>query len=226
MKRIILVLSVILGLSITLVGCDCSNRKNVDYLNYVSELRYEVYEGKSQDYTIKASYGFRETPYVNDGKVDKTIYYLTFEMLNVSNLDATYFLNFTHDGRTYDKQFNLNHHKNSLLCEIELENFSVKSFTVNVGTINQKQAIVMQSVVPEKALDYKGAINSLIKSQPSLLENYKNENGEFCAEIYARILVKDSKAYWYIGIASGEGSLKALLIDGINGEILAVREVF
>ena len=46
MKRIILVLSVILGLSITLVGCDCSNRKNVDYLNYVSELRYEVYEGK------------------------------------------------------------------------------------------------------------------------------------------------------------------------------------
>ena len=147
-------------------------------------------------------------------------------MLNVSNLDATYFLNFTHDGRTYDKQFNLNHHKNSLFCEIELENFSVKSFTVNVGTINQKQAIVMQSVVPEKALDYKGAINSLIKSQPSLLENYKNENGEFCAEIYARILVKDSKAYWYIGIASGEGSLKALLIDGINGEILAVREVF
>ena len=226
MKRIFLVLSVILALSGMLVGCDCSSKKDVDYLNYISELRYEVYQGKSQDYNLKASYGFRETPYVNDGKVGKTLYYLTFELTNVSNLDATYFLNFTNDGRTYDKQFSLNHHKSSLFCEIELENFNLTSFTVNVGTINQKQAIVMQSVVPEKALDYKGAINSLIKSQPSLLDNYKNENGDFCAEIYARILVKDSKAYWYIGIASGEGSLKALLIDGMNGELLAVREVF
>ncbi len=226
MKKIFLILSVVLALSVMLTGCDCSGKKEVDYLSHVSELRSEVYEGKSEDYTLKASYGFRETPYINDGKVGKQVYYLTFEMVNVTNLDLTYFLNFTHDGQTYEKQFNLNHHRSALFCEIEIKDFNENSFTVSVGTLKDMQEIVMQNAIPENSLDYKGAINSLIKSQPSLLDNYKDEDGDFCAEIYARILVKDGKAYWYIGIASGNGGLKAMLIDGKTGEILAVREVF
>ncbi len=226
MKKIFLILSVVLCLGIMLSGCDCSGKKEVDYLSHVSELRSEVYEGSSKDYTLKASYGFRETPYINDGKVGKQVYYLTFEMNNVTNLDLTYFLNFTHDGQTYEKQFNLNHHRSALSCEIEINEFKENSFTVSVGTLNEKQEIIMQNAIPENSLDYKGAINALIKSQPALLDNYKDENGEFCAEIYARILVKDGKAYWYIGIANGNGGLKAMLIDGKTGEILAVREVF
>ena len=41
-----------------------------------------------------------------------------------------------------------------------------------------------------------------------------------------KVIVKDDKPYWYVGIASGGGNLKALLIDGFSGEVLAIREIF
>ena len=41
-----------------------------------------------------------------------------------------------------------------------------------------------------------------------------------------RIFVKNDSPYWYVGIASGNGKLKALLIDGASGELLAAREIF
>ena len=226
MKRFFLVLCMFLSLTLTLSGCDCSSKKDIDYLNYVSELRSNVYQGKSQDYNLKASYGYKEFPYINDGKIGKKQEILTFELLDITNLDITYFLTFSHNECNYEKQFVLNNHQSVLTCEVEIKDFNTQNFTVSVGTLNEKQAVVLKSIVPDKSLDYKGAINSLIKNQPSLLEGYKNQDGEFCAEIYARILVKEGKAYWYIGIANGENSLKALLIDGANGEILAVREVF
>ena len=40
-----------------------------------------------------------------------------------------------------------------------------------------------------------------------------------------RIIVKDGKAYWYAGLSDGKDFLKALLIDGVSGEILATRTV-
>ena len=41
-----------------------------------------------------------------------------------------------------------------------------------------------------------------------------------------RVIVKDQLPYWYVGFASGNEQLKALLVDGINGEVLAIREIF
>jgi hypothetical protein len=41
-----------------------------------------------------------------------------------------------------------------------------------------------------------------------------------------RVLVKDNHAYWYIGLCDTEGKLKALLIDGFDGKVLAVRDIF
>ena len=41
-----------------------------------------------------------------------------------------------------------------------------------------------------------------------------------------RIFVKDLKPYWYIAIANSENKLKAMLIEGFSGELLAVKDVF
>ena len=65
----------------------------------------------------------------------------------------------------------------------------------------------------------------LSSEQGALIETYKNENGEFSGEISERIIVKNEKPYWYVGLLNGKGGTKALLIDGLNGEILAVREI-
>ena len=47
----------------TLSAC----KKELDYSIYVSDLRENVY--LSDDGTVSATFGFRETPFFNDGKV-------------------------------------------------------------------------------------------------------------------------------------------------------------
>ena len=71
-----------------------------------------------------------------------------------------------------------------------------------------------------KALDF------LYSDQQNLIKAFCDEKGAFNAEIYARIIVKNDKPFWYIGIASGNNNLKALLIDGFSGKTLAIREIF
>ena len=61
-----------------------------------------------------------------------------------------------------------------------------------------------------------------IQGKPVVLD----QDGNFNAELYMRVIVKDQLPYWYVGFASGNEQLKALLVDGINGEVLAIREIF
>ena len=87
------------------------------------------------------------------------------------------------------------------------------------------EEVRLRSVVPPTAITCDKALEILSSEQGALIETYKNENGEFSGEISERIIVKNEKPYWYVGLLNGKGGTKALLIDGLNGEILAVREI-
>ena len=52
------------------------------------------------------------------------------------------------------------------------------------------------------------------------------QNNIFNGEIRAKILVRNGKAYWYMGLIDASGRTRALLIDGASGEILAAKDVF
>ena len=83
----------------------------------------------------------------------------------------------------------------------------------------------MKSILPENTLTVSQALQSLSEKQNQLIGNYTDENGTFNGEIHARILVKNDHPYWYVGLVNKDKNLKALLIDGINGEVLAIREI-
>lgn len=222
-KFTLLFISLILSIcSLGFIGC-----KNTSTLeNSLSELRYALYEGQVDDYLLKASYGFKESEYSNDGKVGKKIYLLSFSLLGKETDDKTYYITFEHDGKCFEGQFKLSPTRHVLTCQFEIDDFNEQSFSAKVGLIDDKKDVAFNSVIPKGTLSYKQALDCLEKKQSSLLENYKDSDGNFNAEIYQRIIVKDGKAYWYIGIANGNGRLKALLIDGKTGEVLATREVF
>ena len=107
-----------------------------------------------------------------------------------------------------------------------VENFSKKEFSVSILSGSAPEVITLKSIVPKNTIDYKKALDFLYKDQQNLIKAFCDESGAFNAEIYARIVVKNDKPFWYVGIASGNGNLKALLIDGFSGETLAIREIF
>ena len=193
---------------------------------HVSELRQDVFIGQSENFSVKAHYGFKETPFNNDGKARERIYYLTFRLLNLADSSVTYTLTMQYNGQTFNSTFKLDPVSHSLNCAIEMEDFNQKNFNVTLSNGSYSEVLSLSSTLPNGTITYLEALDKLRAEQTQLLKAYEDEDGNFNAEIYVRVIVKDSKPYWYVGIASGNNSLKALLIDGLSGEVLAIREIF
>lgn len=191
----------------------------------VSELRLNLYHGSCEDFTIKAGYGFKETPYQNDGAVAKKIYQLTFRLMDKEIDDVTYAIKLTFNGQTYNSDFALDPISDTVTAKLEIENFNLNEFIVTLSYGGTDKEILMKSIVPDGTISYQTALDKLYQKETALINAYTDQNNNFTAEIYARIIVKDQKPYWYIGFANGNNNLKAMLMDGFNGELLAVREV-
>ena len=58
-----------------------------------------------------------------------------------------------------------------------------------------------------------------------MINGFYDQNNNLNLEIHARITVKDNAPYWYVGLNTKNG-LKALLVDGTSGKILAIREIY
>ena len=201
-------------------GCKEANA----YLAYISDLKQDVYVGTINDVTVTAYYGFREEPFINDGKAGEKVYGYTFK-LDVIPDDIRRSLTLEINGDTLSAVFTPDEVTSEYKAFIEIKNHFEREFAVTYICGSEKTPVTLISLVPENCISYERALDLLTEKQQPLLSAYLSDNG-FNAEIYMRIFIKNDSSYWYVGIASGNGKLKALLIDGISGELLAVREIF
>lgn len=203
----------------------CANKEKPLTL-HVSELRSDVYSGKCEYTTLTATYGYRETPYSQDGNVAQKIYALTFTCSGGLNTEISHFISLDYNGKNYKTVLRLNPAKNALQATMPIEKFNVESFVVVLSYGSETIEITMTSQLPKNMLNHQSALNKLQEKQPSLIKSMCDNNGNFQGEIYQRAVVKNGKCYWYIGLIDKSGKIKALLLDGISGEPLAVREIF
>ena len=225
MKKLIKVICIVFCLcfgAFIFVGCKAQN----PLISSVSELRQDIFMGSNENFTIKGQYGFKENPYVNDGKASNRVYLLTFKLVDKEIEDVTYSISLDFNSFTYTSAFKLNPITHKVIAEIEIENFDLKEFKVKLCYGGNIEEIVMKSIVPADTISYEKALISLYTNQNNLISVYTDKDGNFNAEIYIRLVVKNDKSFWYIGIASGNNNLKALLIDGKTAEILAIRDIF
>lgn len=219
MKKIILVfLSVCLIFSFS--GC----KKEPTLVNNLSELRRDCFMGEADGYSIKAVYGFKEKEKSLDGKIGEAIYKLSFK-LNGYEDEVTYTLYFDFNGKTYTEKFVFDPVRNCMTLEIDISDFNLKEFDVNLKKESTSIPITLKSIVPENTINYQTALTKLMENQPDLINLYKTENG-YAVEVQMRITVKKDKPYWFIGLTKSPSDHKVLLMDGYTGEVLAVRDVF
>lgn len=210
--------------ALTFTSCSCASKKSLS--DYVSELRTDVFEGASDDFLLKAAYGFKENPSANDGIVGEKVYALTFVLSGDDVINASRQVLLTHNGKAYRANFVVSAPTDCMTATIEIDEFNLKTFTASVITADDTVDITLKSIIPDGAISATDALNALESKQSALVSAYKNDDGEFVGEIAERIMVKSEKAYWYIGLYDGKGGTKALLVDGTSGEILAIREIF
>lgn len=218
MKKFAL-LFLILCCPVVFSGCE----KESPYLAYLSDLKQNVYTCKAGDVTVTAYYGFREEPFINDGKVGETVFGYTFK-LNIIPDDIRRTIELETKDENYSAVFTVDDVTSEYKAFIETKNYFAKEFNAVLVCGSEKTPITMTSILPDNCITYENALDLLFEKQRSLLSVYSNENG-FNAEMYMRVFIKNDSPYWYVGVASGNGKLKAFLIDGVSGELLAVREI-
>ena len=202
----------------TFSGCE----KTDPLIESVTELRQNLYEGTGETLKLKAGYGFNLKSQKSD---EQKQYYLTIKILNPAKENTGYMVCFTHEEVEYKKEFEFNPITSNYSVSFEIDNFSLKEFTVSITFGSNKEEILLKCVVPDGTITYQTALKRLREQQSNLLSNYIDENGNYNVEICARIIVKDGTPYWYIGLTDKNGVIRALLIDGLNGEVLAVKQI-
>ncbi|MBR2498124.1 MAG: hypothetical protein IKB67_00180 [Clostridia bacterium] len=222
MKKLKFCICFLVCFSIVFCGCKTPN----PLFPLVSELRSDVFSGSSENLSLTACYGFNETPKLNDAKIGERVYLLQFKLKDKSTDQTSYGIKLDFNGQTYKSDFKLHLVSHTLSAVIEIDDFNLKSFEVTVTYGSQSEVITLNSKVPENTLNYTSALDCLYKEQRALIDTYQNDNGDLELEVCARIIVKKEHAYWYVGLSGKNGNLKALLIDGITGETLAIREIF
>lgn len=208
----------LLVFSFTCLSYGCK-RQEFSLANYLTELRENIYEGESEHYKIKADYGFIKN------ESGSTVYQLTFKMKDVVDTNVTYLVCFDLGEKSYQKNFTFSPVHNILTAIVEVDCFNKDSFDITIKKASESENITLNSIIPPNTIDYKTALNYLYQGQKTYIDSFI-DNGEFKAKLTERIVVKDDKGYYYIGIENENGKLKAMLIDGISGELLAIRDVF
>ena len=159
-----------------------------------------------------------------DGSVTQKTYAIVFRLKDVQNENITYNVALTFNGKEYKSTFKLNAVNHTLNAILPVENFNLNEFEITLSYSSTNQVIKMKSTLPKGTISHSRALVFLQKHQPDLVKSYYKDN-QFYGEICLRVLVKNNHSYWYVGLTNSE-STKALLIDGISGEVLAVRDIF
>ena len=210
-------LTVVLSLFLSVFPFGCNSKQTL--APFVTELQSTVMQAESGEIKLKAVYGFK----TENGK---HAFYLTVKLIGKETDNATYTLNFSYGGKNYSDAFKLNPVTNTLTVKTRLDDFDCKPLPVTVSWASTSEALTLTPLAPDGTVDYITAVDSLLVSQSALIDLYRDEFGNFNGSIKARILVKDGKPYWYIGLISANGNEKALLVDGISLEVLAIRDIF
>ena len=218
MKRFLFVFWVLtLFPAFIFTGCE----KEEPLLDYVTELRENIYEGELDGYHLKACYGFKKTKSGNGAENKK--YALTFTLTGDVSVAVEYSLLFNYGGVKYEDVFKYDISGERLYAEFFIENLTAKEFNAVLGYSSEKREINMCSTLPDNTKNYKEILTSLKEKQTAFIDGLY-EDGVFRAEIILRVTVKNDKAYYYVGIVK-DGYLKAFLMDGATAEVLAIREI-
>ena len=218
MKKFLFVLWVLtLFPAFIFTGCE----KEEPLLDYVTELRENVYEGELDGYHLKACYGFKRSK--TESGAENKKYALTFTLTGNVTSAVEYSLCFNYDGVKYEDVFKYDISGERLYAEFFIVTFTAKEFDAVLNFSSEKREIKLSSTLPENTKTYKEILSALKEKQTAFIDGLY-EDGVFRAEIILRVTVKNDKAYYYVGIVK-DGYLKAFLMDGETGEVLAIREI-
>lgn len=202
-------------------GCDSVTEK---YYDNISEIRDNLYEGKSDTLSVTAVSGVREQPFAVDltvnPKVDFTVITVTPAQF-IPNRIYNYSVDI--GGKTYSGVLTMHPFGETFSVEIDAR-AAQASLSFNIKQGGYEETIELISVVSQSDIDSSHALDTALKALSEDLKPLKKGGGYDC-EIYVRIIPNpinnDGGYYWYVAFM-GENTY-AVLIDMKTAAVIGVK---
>lgn len=221
MKRVISIFMAVL--SLCLMGCN----KNIEkYDKYISELRSNLYIYESENLSVTAISGRRETPFSLDGVAGDMIEYtvITIEPTFVPGKEYRYKTSI--NDVEYSGSFLVHPFGKTLSCDIPVK---CENQLITIDIISGEETITVQlaSVVTENMINAETALSIALIKLKTQVESLKS-GSDFNGEIYIRLTQNpiDNKGgyFWYVAFVSENDLTYAVLINPLTSEVVAVRD--
>lgn len=210
MKKLLsIALLLLILIATTLAGCS----KNIDFTDKISQLRTEIYYGKSDNLEIYGYLEQREYPFKADGKADALKNYLILKIDNNQTLSGSTKAKVVFD-KEYDVEFDFKPERDCFISTIEIENFPEKEFSIifeNNGS--DPISVKLNLATPQDMQSYKKALSACEKFAKDVLNDYRSKQISY--EVHIRIVNSLDSYYWYIAFCDSEYT-HAYLIDNKN----------
>ncbi len=207
------------ALFFALLSFGCAQK--IDYFDYVSELRSNIFLAETEEFTLKVYAVEKESPYAADGIKQETSPRFEARLLAPSG-ERNVTLSFTVGTQSYggDMAFDNVRQEYYYFCTLDVAEQSSIPCRLQFG--EKELSMTAVSVLKTECLSPKDALTTLTKEKAELFQSMTDKYG-FAGEIYLRLIYEDSP-YYYIGVIDRTGKINAFLLNATTGKVLARRE--
>ena len=194
--------------------------KNVEYFDYVSELRSNIFLAEADGFSLRVYAVSKETPYLADGIPKECSTRLEAYMVAPEG-DKTCNISLSLGENTYGGEMSYDNVKAEYYFSCTLDVSAERELPFEIEYGEQKLTLCARSVLTEDTLAPKSVLKNLEREESELFTSLTDKYG-FAGEIYLRLLYEDAP-YYYIGLIERNGSVHAFLVNAKTGKVLAKR---
>ena len=209
-----------------LSGCGFEIDKEIK--NNLSDVRYNLFDAKTDNFKINFMSGMREEPYVYDG-IHNTL--CEFGVLTVIFFDNVEFetldfllLDENETGITrHSGVLERNPRNNSFMADIEEIVTDSAILTLQISALGEEK-IKLKCTSNDWAVQYNDALSIALSHIQDQAKSYF-KNKRFTAETYMKIIYDENanldEYFWYFGILPQDGESLSIIINTATGEIIS-----
>ena len=198
-----------------------SCQKQIDYFDYVSELRQNIFLAEADGFSLRIYDVVKETPYLADGIPKETSSRVETYLVAPEGSETCH-LTFSLNGKTHGGEMSFDNVKTEYYYTCSLSLSGVNTLECQIQHGETTLTLTARSVKTEQTLSPKACLKKLQETEGELFSSLTDKYG-FSGEIYLRLLYEDAP-YYYVGIIERTGKIHAFLLNAKTGKVLAKRE--
>ncbi|MBR2646416.1 MAG: hypothetical protein IKD47_02530 [Clostridia bacterium] len=207
----------VLFFSFSCVSC----KKTVEYFDYVSELRSNIFICETETLSLRVYAVRKESPYATDGIPKESVPRAEVRLVAPS-FDKTCQLSFSIHGKTYGGEMSFDNVKTEYYYACTLDISALREIVCKIEYGDTAVEMTAKSVLTERTIPAKTALKNIYHEEKALFDSLTDRYG-FAGEIHIRLLYEDAP-YYYVGVIDRSGNINAFLVNAETGKILAKRQ--